>query len=486
MGWPEQTPELKRYYPTSVLVTGFDILFFWVARMMMAGLFTQDEVPFRDVFIHGLVRDQDNKKMSKTTGNVIDPLDVIDTYGADALRFAMAALASGGRDIKLSAQRIESYRNFATKLWNSARFAEINGCERVEGFDPRTVSSSLNKWVLGELSKTGEAVTRSLEAYRFNEAASAIYRLVWNTFCDWFVELSKPKLFVASWVDEILTEAVILKIGERPLLEILVHIRQVLKEKLSEAKTLEYLGLTEKRDSLFFAELINGINNAPSVADYIEELSQSRATTAFVIDELAKLLHPFMPFITEELWTIKGEQGPAREAMLCLTRWPSDTGLYDAAAATEINRLIELIAAIRSARSEMNVPPGSQIPIVFVDASEASRRHWLRWSDALRRLARLSDIGFADYAPPHSMQLVLDGKVVALPLAGIIDLDAERARLAKEQQRLMGEIAKVDTKLANADFVSRAPAEIIEENRERKSEAEQRIGRIAEALNQLG
>ena len=415
MGWPDETSELSRYYPTSVLVTGFDILFFWVARMMMAGIFTQDEVPFKDVYIHGLVRDQNNKKMSKSTGNVIDPLDVIDTYGADALRFAMAAMASGGRDIKLSTQRIESYRNFATKLWNSARFAEINGCGRVAGFDPKTVKSSLNRWILGELSKTGAAVTESLGAYRFSEAAAAVYRFVWNTFCDWYVELSKPAL---QGSDEF-----------------------------------------EKREA--------------------------QTTTAFIIDELAKLLHPFMPFITEELWALKGEQGPQRDTILSLASWPVYHNLEDNSAAEEIGWLVETISEIRSARSEMNVSAGAQIPLVMVNASASAKSNAIRWGDALKRLARLSELTFGDAAPAQSVQLVVRGDVLALPLAGIIDLDAERARLTKENDRLVGEIAKVDAKLGNADFVARAPEDIIEENRERKGEAEHRIARIREALRQL-
>ncbi len=416
MGWPDKTPELAKYYPTSVLITGFDILFFWVARMMMAGLFTQDEVPFRDVYIHGLVRDQNNKKMSKTTGNVIDPLEVIDQYGADALRFAMAAMASGGRDIKLSTQRIESYRNFATKLWNSARFAEMNGCARVTGFEPAKVKSTLNQWVLGELSETASAVTKALETYRFNDAAGAIYRFVWNTFCDWYVELSKAAL--------------------------------------------------------------QGSDGA--------EKDEARATTAFVIDEIAKLLHPFMPFITEELWAIKGEEGEARADILCLSDWPQHSGLGNRAATNEIGWLVEAISQIRSARSEMNVPAGSQIPLVLVGATAEIQRRATRWGDALKRLARLSEFSFADAAPAQSVQIVVQGEVLALPLAGVIDLEAERLRLTKELDKQQVEIAKVDAKLGNADFVARAPEEIIEENRERKAESLQRIGKINEALRQLG
>ena len=415
MGWPEQTPELARYYPTSVLITGFDILFFWVARMMMAGLFTQGDVPFKDVYIHGLVRDQNNKKMSKTTGNVIDPLEVIDTYGADALRLAMAALASGGRDIKLSTQRIESYRNFATKLWNSARFAEMNGCERVEGFEPLSVKSTLNQWVLSELSQTASAVTLALETYRFNDAANAIYKFVWNTFCDWYVELSKPVLQGGDGADK----------------------------------------------------------------------DEARATTAFIIDEICKLLHPFMPFITEELWAIKGEQGVPRASLLCLAQWPSYQGLENEPAKAEINWLIEAISQIRSARAEMSVPAGSQIPLVIVNAGDAVKVQAARWNDALKRLARLSDISFAENAPPQSVQIVMESCVLTLPLAGIIDMKAERSRLIKEQEKQLAEIAKVDAKLGNTDFVARAPEDIIEENRARKQEAQQRVENIKDALAQL-
>ncbi len=413
MGWPEKTPELAKYYPTSVLITGFDILFFWVARMMMAGLFTQDDVPFKDVYIHGLVRDQNNKKMSKTTGNVIDPLEVIDTYGADALRLAMAALASGGRDIKLSTQRIESYRNFATKIWNSARFAEMNGCVRVEGFDPASVKSTLNKWVLSQLSHTASSVTLALETYRFNDAANAIYKFVWNTFCDWYVELSKPA--------------------------------------------------------------VQGADGA--------EKQESQATTAFVIDEICKLLHPFMPFITEELWAIKGEEG---QKLLCLTQWPLYQNLESVSAKTEINWLIEAISQIRSVRAEMSVPAGAQIPLLIINASATVKEQATRWNDALKRLARLSDISFADNAPPQSVQIVMEACVLALPLAGIIDMDAERARLIKEQEKQLADIAKVDAQLGNANFVARAPADILEENRARILQAEQRVEKIKDALNQLG
>ena len=415
LGWPDKTAELARYYPTNTLVTGFDILFFWVARMMMAGLFTLNKAPFDTVYLHGLVRDEKGRKMSKSVGNVIDPLVVIDELGADALRFTLASMAAQGRDPKLGPKTAEGYRNFCTKLWNAARFAELNGCVRNAGFDPATAKLTLNQWILSELAQTAAAVTLAIEEYRFNEAAAALYRFTWNIFCDWYVELSKP--------------------------------------------------------------IVQGSEG--------DEKTETQATTAFVIDETCKLLHPFMPFITEELWAIKGAEGPARDSILCLASWPRYEALEQPEALAEIGWLIALISEIRSARSEMNVPAGSQIPLVLVAASPRNAARATRWLDALKRLARLSRVDFEEAAPRQSVQLVVDGEVAALPLADIIDFKAERDRLLKETSRLAGEIAKVDAKLANADFVARAPEEIIEENRERKAEAELRIARIGDALRQL-
>ena len=415
LGWPDETAELARYYPTNALVTGFDILFFWVARMMMAGLFTLGRVPFETVYLHGLVRDEKGRKMSKSVGNVIDPLVVIDDLGADALRFTLASMAAQGRDPKLGPKTAEGYRNFCTKLWNAARFAELNGCARVAGFDPATVMLTLNRWIVSELAQTAAAVTLAIEEYRFNEAAASLYRFTWNIFCDWYVELSKP--------------------------------------------------------------VVQG-SDGP-------EKTETQATTAFVLDEIAKLLHPFMPFITEELWAIKGAEGPARESILCLAPWPSYEALEQPEALAEIGWLIELISEIRSARSEMNVPAASQIPLVLVSVSADIQARTKRWLDPLKRLARLSRVDFEDASPQQSVQLVVAGDTIALPLADIIDFTAERSRLAKEQDRLAGEIAKVDAKLANTDFVARAPKEIIEENRERKADAEVRIAKIGEALRQI-
>ncbi len=416
LGWPDATPEVKRYYPTSVLVTGFDIIFFWVARMMMAGLHFMDEVPFRDVYIHALVRDERGAKMSKSKGNVIDPLQLIEQYGADALRFTLAAMAAQGRDIKLSIARVEGYRNFATKIWNASRFAEMNGCVRVAGFDPAVVEGTLNRWALGEAARAVEEVTEGIQTYRFNEAAGAAYRFVWNVFCDWYLELSKP----------------------------------VLQGEDGPAK------------------------------------DEARATIAHLIDLICKLLHPFMPFLTEELWAAKGAEGPARdEPLLTLARWPEGGLPRDRAAEAEIGWVVDLVTEIRSARQETNVPAGAQIPLQLVGASPGARARVERWGDVLRRLARLSDIAFTDAAPKASVQLLVRGETAALPLEGVVDLGAETARLSKERAKLEADIAKIDAKLGNADFLARAPEEVVDEQRERRDEAVGRIAKIDEALRRL-
>ncbi len=426
LGWPEETAELKRYYPTATLVTGFDIIFFWVARMMMMGLNFMDEVPFRDVYLHAMVRDEKGAKMSKSKGNVIDPLVLIDTYGADALRFTFAAMAAQGRDIKLATSRVEGYRNFATKIWNAARFAEINGCLRAEGFDPAAVKLPLNRWILSEAARTAEAVAAGIESFKFNEAADAAYRFVWGQFCDWYLELSKPVL---------------------------------------QAEELDAAGTAAR--------------------------AETQATVAHVIDLICQLLHPFMPFLTEELWAQKANAGaprtvPAGEAgLVCLTRWPELSSLVDEKAEAEIGFVVDLISDIRSIRSETNVPGGTQVPLVLVKASAATRAAVEAWAPMIERLARLSAIEFADQAPSQSAQIIVRGEVAALPLAGIIDLDAERARLNKELGKLDQDILAVDRKLGNPDFMARAPEEIVEENRERKAAAEARKLKIAEALERL-
>jgi valyl-tRNA synthetase len=414
LGWPDETPELARFYPTNVLVTGFDIIFFWVARMMMMGLHFKKEIPFRDVYIHALVRDEKGAKMSKSKGNVIDPLHLIDEYGADALRFTLAAMAAQGRDIKLSTQRVEGYRNFATKLWNASRFAEMNGCARVSGYDPRANQVTLNRWIVGEASRTVHEVSAAIDAYRFNDAAASAYRFVWNVFCDWYVELSKP--------------------------------------------------------------LLTGADGPAK--------DETRATTAFILDQIYALLHPFMPFITEELWAIKGADGPKRESLLALSQWPSLEGLESPEAENEIGWVVDLVSEIRSLRAEMNLT--SETELLLIGADEGLKSRAARWDETIRKLARLSRLGFADAAPKSSAQIIVRGGVVAMPLEGVIDLSAEKARLAKEIAKLDSEAKKVEAKLSNPGFMAKADDEVIEEHKERRDEALARIEKLTAALGRLG
>jgi valyl-tRNA synthetase len=414
LGWPDDTPEVKRYYPTDVLVTGFDIIFFWVARMMMMGLHVMEEVPFRDVYIHALVRDEKGQKMSKSKGNVIDPLELIDAYGADALRFTLSAMAAQGRDIKLSASRVEGYRNFATKLWNAARFAEINACAPVKGFDPASAKQTINRWIAGESERAVAAVTEALEAYRFNEAAGAIYSFIWHKFCDWYLELSKP----------ILT-------GEDK-----------------------------------------------------EAAAETRAMTSWVLDRALKLLHPFMPFVTEELWAKLAREGEGRESLLILAPWPKHQGLEIAEADAEIGWVIRLISEVRSVRSEMNVPAGAKVPLVISGASDGTTARAKRHEETILRLARIEAMSFGK-APAGAVQIVLDEATLALPLAGIIDVAAESKRLKREIDKVGSEIRQLDAKLANEKFVARAPEHVVEEQRERKADAEATAARLEQALKRL-
>jgi valyl-tRNA synthetase len=414
LGWPDKTPELARYYPTDVLITGFDIIFFWVARMMMMGLQFMEEVPFRDVYIHALVRDEKGQKMSKSKGNVIDPLGLIDTYGADALRFTLAAMAAQGRDIKLSASRVEGYRNFATKLWNAARFAQINECVPESDFDPASAKVTLNRWITGETERTARAVTEAIEAFRFNEAAAAIYHFVWHVYCDWYLELIKP----------------------------------ILAGPDAEAR------------------------------------AETRALAAFVLDQALKLLHPFMPFVTEELWAKLANEAEGRASLLMLAPWPETRGLEIAQADAEIGWLIKLISEVRSVRSEMNVPAAAKVPLIIAGAADTTRARIAVHADTIKRLARLDSL---DFGRPQAgaVQIVLEEATLALPLAGIIDIGAESQRLKREIDKVGSEIKQLDAKLANEKFVSRAPEHVVEEQRERKTEAEATAAKLEQALKRL-
>ncbi|MEO1265439.1 MAG: class I tRNA ligase family protein, partial [Pseudomonadota bacterium] len=344
-----------------------------------------------------------------------DPAVLIDQYGADALRFTLAAMAAQGRDIKLSTQRVEGYRNFATKLWNAARFAEMNECMRVEGFDPAAVEQTINVWIRGRTEAARAATTEAIETYRFNDAANAVYEFVWGEFCDWYLELIKPTL--------------------------------------------------------------NGDDQAA--------VAETRAMTAWVLDEILKLLHPFMPFLTEELWARTAEVGLARKAPLTLSAWPQSSGAIDAAAEAEIGWVIKLVSEVRSVRSEMNVPAGARTGLVLVNADREAAARAERNAETLKRLARLDAITDADAAPKGAAMLVVDGTDVALPLAGVIDMAAEQDRLTREIEKAASEIGKIDGKLANPNFVAKAPAAVVEENRERRANFEDQIARLSAALDRL-
>ena len=418
LGWPEKTPDLARYYPTDVLVTGFDIIFFWVARMMMMGIHFMGDVPFKDIYIHALVRDEKGQKMSKSKGNVMDPLELIDSYGCDALRFTLAALAAQGRDIKLAGSRVEGYRNFATKLWNAARFCQMNECRPVEGFDPASVKEIVNRWIVGKAAETADKVAQALEAYRYDSAANAAYQFVWGSFCDWYLEFAKPI----------------------------------------------FMGLDEQTKA------------------------ETRATAAWVLDTVLHILHPFMPFITEELWEKMG----GRTDMLMLRSWPRLQGLQDASAGEEMDWVVRTISTIRAVRAEMNVPPSAQVD-VLVSGMATAKVEWAKTHyDLITRLARLtsyeSQAGADLIAQAFShgaAQMVVDEATLVMPLSGIIDIDKERARLDKEVARLNAEIGKVDKKLGNADFIAKARPEVIEEQQERRTEWVAAAEKVQEALARL-
>jgi valyl-tRNA synthetase len=414
LGWPENTLELGRHYPTDVLVTGFDIIFFWVARMMMMGLHFMGDVPFRTVCIHGLVRDERGQKMSKSKGNVIDPLALIDEYGADAVRFAVCQLAGPGRDIKLGTSRIADARAFVTKLWNAARFCQMNEVSPSPAFDPGSAESPLCRWLLAEAARAVAEADAALTAFRFDEYAAAVYRFTWNIFCDWFVEFAKPVLF---GTDE-------------------------------GAKT------------------------------------ELRGTAAHVLGIILRLLHPAAPFVTEALWDDFG-YGPA----LSLVRapWPSpETPAGAEAAEAEIGWAIAFITAIRTVRSEMNIPPAIKCDVLLDQASAETMARARRWEETAGRMARIATIARSDGAAVKgSAQILLGEATLILPLAGLIDIAAERTRLERDLARSMEESEKVERKLQNPDFVARAKPEVVEENRTRSQTFRAESDRLREALARL-
>ncbi len=413
LGWPDQTAELKRYYPGDVLVTGFDIIFFWVARMMMMGMhFMDGEVPFREVYIHALVRDEKGQKMSKSKGNVLDPLELIDQYGADSLRFTLAAMAAQGRDIKMSTTRLEGYRNFTTKIWNACRFLQMNGCTRSASIDLRTVNEPINKWIVSEYSDAIEKTTKAIELYRFNEAADALYHFIWNSYCNWYVELIKPSL---------------------------------------------------------------NDDNASAAAE-------TRATASTILAGTLRLLHPFMPFLTEEL----NREIFASDDLLIGASWPAPLGADEGDAVSELRFVIQLITEIRYIRAEMNVPLSAKPVLNIRGCTELQQRAIDNQQAALLRLARLDGITIVDSFVNGSARGSVDGMEIGLPLADILDLTAEAARLNKEIASVTGEIEKIAKKLDNPGFIAKAPEDVVAENRRRLDEENTRLNGLTAALKRLG
>ncbi|MDB4074232.1 valine--tRNA ligase, partial [Ascidiaceihabitans sp.] len=413
LGWPEETDALKRYFPTSDLITGQDILFFWVARMMMMQLAVVDEIPFNTVYLHGLVRDANGKKMSKSTGNVIDPLDIIDEYGADALRFTNAAMASLGGALKLDTKRIEGYRNFVTKLWNAGTYGDFKGTFDVPHADgvPET-TLPLNNWIKGEIAKTREAVDAALDTYRFNDAASTLYSFVWNTFCSQYLEFTKP--------------------------------------------------------------VLDGDDAAAA--------AETKATYAWAFDQCLILLHPIMPFVTEELWGAK-----ERPKMLVHTDWPTYTAadLVDAQADADLSWTVAMIEAIRSARAQMNVPGGDFVPLVVVGMDAAATSAWDQNEALIKRFARIESLTAVDTMPKGTAALAVSGGAFGIPLDGIIDVAAEKARLEKTLGKLAKELGGLRGRLNNPKFADSAPAEVIEETKANLALRENEESKLKDALSRI-
>ena len=420
LGWPEDNEVVKRYYPGDVLVTGFDIIFFWVARMMMMSMhFMDGEVPFREVYIHALVRDEKGQKMSKSKGNVIDPLGIIDQYGADPLRFTLAAMAAQGRDIKMSIPRLEGYRNFATKIWNACRFLEMNGCIIDNDIKIEDAKQSINKWIITEFNNTIEKTSKAIEAYRFNEAADALYQFMWHSYCDWYVELIKPTL-------------------------------------------------------------MNSKDNADAGDD--EATLETKATASAVLAGTLRLLHPFMPYLTEEL----NEKIFNSKDLLIGAAWPEVFNIASDDAVDEVRFIISLISEIRYIRTEMNVPLSAKPALLINGATALQNRTIANQQAALLRIARLDTVTETDDFGSGCAQGRVDGLDIALPLADILDLEAEATRLNKEIAAVTAEIEKIARKLDNPGFIAKAPDDVIVENKRRLDEENVKRDGLNVALSRLG
>ncbi|WP_404339131.1 valine--tRNA ligase [Sphingomonas sp. MMS12-HWE2-04] len=416
MGWPDADVKAAGRYPNDVLISGFDILFFWDARMMMQGLHFLKEVPFKTLYLHGLVRAADGQKMSKSKGNVVNPLGLIDKYGADALRFFMAAMESQGRDIKMDERRIEGYRNFATKLWNAARFCQSNGIAASTTLEPPAAELAVNRWIIAETVATVQALDLALADLRFDEAANTIYQFTWSRFCDWYLELIKPVIQA---------------------------------------------------------------DGAPATGAAADE---TRAVAGWVLDQILVLLHPFMPFITEELWSKLG----VRDHEIIVAHWPmADARSLDPAAAQEVDWLIRLVSEIRAARTELNVPPGARLPIFVRDASGDTVGRLSRQQAALARLARV-DQAAGEVPAGGSLQIVVDEATFVVPLGDVVDIAAEKARLAKAIAAAEKERDGLAGRLNNPSFVERAKPEAVEKARADHAEKAAEAERLSAALARLG
>jgi valyl-tRNA synthetase len=418
MGWPDKTATLEKFYPTSCLVTGFDILFFWVARMMMMGLKFRGEVPFRDVYIHALVRDASGQKMSKSKGNVIDPLTVIDEYGTDAFRFTLAAFAAQGRDIKLSVERIAGYRNFVNKLWNASRFALMNLADfDPAGLDPAALDLSLaDQWILTRLSEVIAETERTLAEYKFNDAAGALYTFTWHEFCDWYIELSKDDLY-----------------GEEP-----------------------------------------------------ERRRTAQAVLYTVLEQLLRLLHPFMPFVTEEIWQVLPGQRPAPSIMVA-DYLPAASLPVNHQGAEKMALIMDVIKGIRNIRGEMNVPPGKQISAVLACKSPASAAVMEQGRDYIRSLARVDELRFGmEVERPAEAATQVAGEVeILLPLAGLINVAEERKRLEKEIAKIEKDVTLFNKKLSNEAFLAKAPPEVLEKDRNKLKDARGKMQILQDSLAKI-
>lgn len=416
LGWPDEDPRANGRYPNDVLISGFDILFFWDARMMMQGLHFMGDVPFRRLYLHGLVRAADGSKMSKSKGNTVDPLGLIDRYGADALRFFMAAMESQGRDIKMDEKRVEGYRNFATKLWNAARFCQSNGIGASAHVEAPEATLAVNRWIIAETVATVQAIDIAFAELRFDEAANAIYQFVWSRFCDWYLELIKP--------------------------------------------------------------VLQGEGDAGA--------GETRAVAGWVLDQILVMLHPFMPFITEELWHALAPADAPRAYPIIVAQWPMpDARALDPAAAAEIDWLIRLVSEVRAARNELNVPPGARLPLHVRDAGAETARRMAAQEAALARLARVDCVS-GDAPAGGVLQVVVDEATFVLPLGDVIDLDAERARLAKALAAATKERDSLAARLSNESFISRAKPEAVDKARADHAEKSAEVDRLQAALKRLG